>query len=352
MKILKFTVIILAIFAIVSCGNSMKNKPSENVQDMALKNTDNLLGGEFRAICYSGFRSGQHPDRGDGAVIPSYEEILEDLQILSKNSNFPLLRLYDCGENSRMVLETIEKHDIHVKVLLGMWLDAEISNHEGCPWLEQPITNQALQENKLKNEEELAEGIRLANMYPEIVVAVNVGNEALVEWNDHMMNVDTVISYVQKVQGAIKQPVSVADNYDWWVKDGAKLAEVVDFLSIHIYPVWVGRDIDEGLSHSIENILAVDSVYPNKKIVITEAGWATIASEFGERASEEKQLRYYNEIMDWSKANNVTTFFFEAFDEDWKGNPDNPMGAEKHWGIFTVDRKPKKVMSELYPELL
>jgi exo-beta-1,3-glucanase (GH17 family) len=56
--------------------------------------------------------------------------------------------------------------------------------------------------------------------------------------------------------------------------------------------------------------------------------------------------------MDLARTKNITTFFFEAFDEDWKGNPNNPLGAEKHWGIFTVDRKPKLVMQELYPELL
>ena len=43
----------------------------------------------------------------------------------------------------------------------------------------------------------------------------------------------------------------------------------------------------------------------------------------------------------------ITTFFFEAFDEDWKGNPDDPLGAEKHWGLFTSDRKPKDVVGEI-----
>jgi hypothetical protein len=40
---------------------------------------DDLLGGFKQAVCYSGFRHGQHPDRGDGAVNPSGKEILEDL---------------------------------------------------------------------------------------------------------------------------------------------------------------------------------------------------------------------------------------------------------------------------------
>ena len=105
------------------------------------------------------------------------------------------------------------------------------------------------------------------------------------------------------------------------------------------------------MSYTIANVQEVRDSLPGSKIVITEAGWASVASEFGERANEEKQLQYYNWMMNWSKENNITTFFFEAFDEDWKGNSANPLGAEKHWGIFTVDRKPKLVMQKYYPEL-
>ncbi len=97
--------------------------------------------------------------------------------------------------------------------------------------------------------------------------------------------------------------------------------------------------------------MRVKRALPDSKIVITEAGWVDVASEFGERASENKQLKYFNDLMKFAEEKNITTFFFEAFDEDWKGNPDNPMGAEKHWGLFTVNRKAKKVMHELYPDL-
>ena len=75
-----------------------------------------------------------------------------------------------------------------------------------------------------------------------------------------------------------------------------------------------------------------------------DGGWATTASEFGARANEASQTRYYHEIREWAEKANMTVFFFEAFDEPWKGDPDNPLGAEKHWGIFFVDRTPKQVM--------
>lgn len=319
---------------------------SKQKSEEALQTEGDLLMGVSEAVCYSGFRTGQHPDRGDGAVNPSYEETLEDLNILMDQTNFRLIRIYDSGNNSEMVLRVIKENNIDIKVMLGIWLKAELSAHETCVWLTEPIPQETLNKNKVLNAAEIKRGINLANKYKDIVFAVNVGNEALVDWNDHKVSTQSIITYVKEVQHAINQPVTVADNYEWWVSQGQELAKVVDFVAIHTYPIWEGKDIDEGMSYTIQNVKDVMAALPDAQIVITEAGWATIATEFGERASEDKQLQYYNELFAWSKNMNITTFFFEAFDEDWKGNPDNPMGAEKHWGLYTVDRKPKKVMQQ------
>jgi exo-beta-1,3-glucanase (GH17 family) len=302
-----------------------------------------LLHGQVMAVAYSGFRAGQHPDRGHGAVNPDRDDVLEDLQILTAHG-FRLIRLYDSGENSLTTLELIRQHDLPIKVLLGMWLDAEVSNHEGCPWLDEPIPAGQLAANVLRNTAELRRGIELAGRFDDIVIAVNVGNEALVDWNDHMVPLPKVIEYVRHVKAAVEQPVTVADNYAWWIRDGAPLAAEVDFLGVHTYPVWEGKTIDEGLDFTIENIAGVHAALPGKPIVILEAGWATVASEFGDRASEASQTRYYDELLRWARAANTTVFFFEAFDEPWKGDPNDPLGAEKHWGLFNVDRTPKQVM--------
>ncbi|MCY1721068.1 glycosyl hydrolase family 17 protein [Prolixibacteraceae bacterium Z1-6] len=342
-------IVFLAVaFIATSAQKSKKSKETVNMNNAAThsiqQEKEDLLAGVSRAVCYSGFRSGQHPDRGDGANNPTKEQVLEDLQIIQKNMGFNLIRLYDSGVNSEMVLQIIQENNLDIKVLLGMWMNAELSAHETCAWLTEPIPQEELDANKVVNLKELERGINLANKYPEIVAAVNVGNEALVDWNDHKMHVDTVIAYCQKVGNAIQQPVTVADNYEWWAAHGEKLAAAIDFISVHVYPVWEGKDINQGLSYSIENIQKVRDALLDAKIVISEAGWASVASEFGERANEEKQLQYYNEFMKWSEEMNITTFFFEAFDEDWKGNPTDPWGAEKHWGLYTVDRQPKKAM--------
>ena len=161
----------------------------------------------------------------------------------------------------------------------------------------------------------------------------------------------SVIRYVRQVKKSVSQPVTVADNYAWWARHGSALAKELDFVSVHTYPIWESKDIDEAMAFTIANLQAVRNALPSSRLVITEAGWATVAREFGSRADEEKQKRYYHDLYAWAGKMNITTFFFEAFDEDWKGEPNDPLGAEKHWGLFTVDRKAKSVMHDLYPDL-
>ena len=311
--------------------------------------TADLLAGLPKGVAYSGFRHGQHPDRGDGAANPSDMEILDDLKILARNSNFGLIRLYDSQANSAAALRLIQANKLKLKVMLGAWLSAEVSNPH-CPWLTTPIPQATLDANKIKNQGEIERAIRLAKEYPGLVAAVNVGNETLVDWTDHMVSLESIISYVRQVKHAIRQPVTVADNYAWWTKNGPPLAKEIDFVTVHTYPAWENKGIDEALSWSIANVQGVHEALPQSRIVIGEAGWATVASEFGKRASEENQKRYVNELTAWAARNNVTAFIFEAFDEDWKGDPSDALGAEKHWGLFTVDRKAKLAMHELYPD--
>jgi exo-beta-1,3-glucanase (GH17 family) len=336
-----------AVLLASGCSPAADDTPAVSSDTTYAQGPAELLAGEVMAVAYSGFRENQHPDRGDGAVNPSDAEILEDLEIMAAHG-FGLIRLYDSGENSVTTLRLIREHDVPIKVLLGMWLQAEFSNHEGCPWLDEPIPEEELVANTAANLAELQRGIELANDYSDIIVAVNVGNEALVEWNDHMVPLEKVIAYVRQVKAAVSQPVTVADNYEWWIEDGAPLAAEVDFLGVHTYPAWEEKSIDEALSYTIENIDGVHAALPDKPIAILEAGWATTAVEFPDQASEENQLRYYREIETWATSTNTTVFFFEAFDEPWKGDPANLAGAEKHWGLWFVDRTPKKVV-ELFP---
>ena len=295
------------------------------------------------AICYSGYREGQSPIDG---TYPSHDEVTQDFRILDKNWQF--LRLYDCSKHAEIVLEVIRKESFDFKVMLGVDVRPEVSN-PGCPWGAQ-YTDEQLFVNAQANSAEYDRMIELANQYSDIVFAVSVGNEATVEWTDHMVDVDKLISYAKRVKQGIKQPVTFCENYVPWTEKLEPLVEVLDFLSLHTYPVWEYHSIESAIQYSKENYHSVASAYPDKPVIITEAGWTTNSNGRGiepHNASQELQAEYCRQLIEWSHKDQILTFVFEAFDEPWKGSPD-PMEPEKHWGIFTVDRKPKLVMQNLF----
>jgi len=307
-----------------------------------------LFDGQVLAVCYSGFRRGQHPDRGEGAKNPSREEILEDLRLLEA-AGFRFLRLYDSRENSRTVVELVREEKLPIKVMLGAWLDAETSTHGSCAWVTEEVPADKLAANRAANDEEVDRTIALARSYPDVVAAVNIGNETLVDWNDHRVPVDRLVELLQRARGALDQPVTTAENYAAWVRYAPQLAGAVDFAGVHTYPVWENKTLAESMIFTSQNLAAVQQALPGIPLAVAEAGWATTASEFPEQAGEDNQDVYFKDLLSWGKSNNVTIFWFEAFDEDWKGDTANASGAEKHWGLFDLDRQPKKAARTLFP---
>lgn len=299
------------------------------------------------AICYSGYRHGQSPNT---RIYPSATEILEDLLILRKN--WRLLRLYDCSPHAVRVLEVIREEKLDLQVMLGAYLGAEINNF-GCPW-GATYSPEELEANRAENDAEIERLLTLAQRFDDLVFSVAVGNEATVDWTDHFVPVERMVELVRRVKGGVAQPVTVCENYVPWQHELHGLAEELDFISLHTYPVWEYKRVHEAIHYSKDNYYRVARLYPDKPVVITEAGWATNSNGRGiqqENSSEDLQEIYYRDLMAWTRAERILTFVFEAFDEPWKGSPD-PLEPEKHWGLFTVDRRPKKVMDALYPELL
>ncbi len=86
MDLLKNLGLILLLLAMVlSCESGIKKnkevpRKTSQISNPIQQQKKDLLIGISSAICYSGFRTGQHPDRGEGAKNPTDEEILEDLQ--------------------------------------------------------------------------------------------------------------------------------------------------------------------------------------------------------------------------------------------------------------------------------
>ena len=277
------------------------------------------------AVCYGPHRDGQRP----GGPNPSADQMREDLRLMLPHWN--LLRVYGSRGPSETLLEVIHADRLPMKVMLGAWIAAD-----------SPEANQ----------QEVDAAIRLANDYPETVLAVSVGNETQIYWSAHQSPVDSLIEHVRHVRAGVSVPVTVADDFNFWNKPESRaLAAEIDFITMHAHPMWNGVQLEDALDWLKEQIEIVEAMHPEQLIVLGETGWATSVADEGEQATlikgkpgENEQKLYYDSLRDWAEVSQRTVFVFEAFDENWKGG-DDPEEVEKHWGLFNANRSPKPAIS-------
>jgi exo-beta-1,3-glucanase (GH17 family) len=273
------------------------------------------------AVCYGPHRDGQRP----GGEEPDREELTEDLTLMAPHWN--LLRIYGSSGFAEDLLATIREREFDTKVILGVWIAPDAPE---------------------ANVRETRAGIRLARAYPDVVRGVSVGNETQVDWSSHRCPVDTLVAHVRTVREAVEVPVTVADDFNFWNKPESRaVAEEIDFLMVHAHPMWNGLQLEDALRWLERTVAEVQAMHPDRPIVIGETGWATQVHDEGEqaelikgRAGEVEQKIYYDALREWATRERRQVFWFEAFDENWKGGT-HPDEVEKHWGVFTAGRTPK-----------
>ena len=300
---------------------------------LAKRDFNPVLEGKWigNGISYGAYRDGEGPDRG----LTSKANILEDMQILARRWN--LIRLYGADDQSQNVLEVIEENNLPIRVMQGIWLDGHKTEAE--------------------NAEQVRRGIELANRFPEIVVAVNVGNEIFVDWSYHRLDdMEKVMGQIREVRASVEQPVTVSDDYNFWNKPQAqKIADEIDFICLHAYAFWNNKTLDVAMDWTDSIYRDIQSRHPEHRIAYCETGWPT-SRIYGDgsyeggligKAGENEQQAFFDQYDFWVERNQVISFYFSSFDEKWKGGFDgeNPMDkAEKHWGLYFSDRTPKKAL--------
>ena len=286
-----------------------------------------------KAVCYQGYRKGQSPIE---EIYPSKQQVLQDLLLLKDEFNY--IRVYDTSPHTKDILEVIHKNNIDIKVMLSMYLFAE-ENHINHPIFgnESP---KVLENNRVKNNNLCLEIIQLTKQYSNIIFSVSVGNEARSIWNFNRVSDKRIAELVSSLKKEILQPVTFCEEWKYWLTDLPLTAGAVDFISIHSYPIWNDVDIESAITETNRHLEEVKSKYPNKNIIITEAGWPTDTDEKKipkEWATITNQNRYVQNIYKWAKKNDTLVFVFEAFDELWKGSM-NPKDPEKNWGLYFENR--------------
>ncbi|EAZ95807.1 hypothetical protein FBBAL38_00270 [Flavobacteria bacterium BAL38] len=377
---IKSTLKTIALFALLvlvfSCKKESEIQNTPKSKEVTAK--DILGNPNYLAICYGGYRMNSRE------VQPTIAELKEDLKILAA-LNIKVVRTYNVHlAHASNVLKAIselkrENPKFEMYVMLGAWIDCKNA------WTDLEPNHY---EESERNAVEIREAVRLASNFPEIVKIIAVGNEAMVKWaTSYYVQPSVILKWVNHLQQLKKKNklskdlwITCSDDFASWgglddsykTKDLEDIINAVDYVSMHTYPYhnthynpefWripnhQGNLSNEDATNAAMNramLFAknqynsvkkyVHSISPNKPIHIGETGWASISDghygSHGSKASDEyKQALYYKAMREWTNKENISCFFFEAFDEPWKDSG-NPLGSENHFGIITVDGKAK-----------
>jgi exo-beta-1,3-glucanase (GH17 family) len=383
-KILLLTLTGLLIATSYSCNQNSRQQEVQETKNKEVTAKDILGNPKYLAISYGGYRNVDHD------IEPTIDELKEDMRLLHA-MGVKIIRTYKVhlphASNVLKAIAAIKKEDpgFEMYVMLGAWIDCKNA------WTDQEPDHN---EESEANAPQIAEAVRLANLHPDIVKVLAVGNEAMVRWAaSYYVQPSVILKWVVHLQGLKKEGklpkdlwITSSDDFSSWgggdasyhTEDLKKLVKAVDYVSMHTYPYhnthynpafWYVPEEEEGLSEKekvhaamsrardfamaqYDSVAAyVKSLGVTKPIHIGETGWATISDGFygddGSRATDEyKQGLYYKLMREWTNSAGISCFYFEGFDEPWK-DAGNSMGSENHFGLFTVDGEAKYPIWEL-----
>lgn len=333
---------------------------------------------DYLAISYGGYREISRDSQ------PTIQEIKNDMKLLAA-MGIKFLRTYNVQlQQVPNLLKAItelkaEDSNFEMYVMLGAWIDClnAWTDHMPNHYEESP-----------NNSGEIERAVALANIYPDIVKVIAVGNEAMVKWATSYYVQSNVIlkwvNYLQDLKKSKKLPedlwITSSDDFASWgggdpvyhCEDLENLIEAVDYVSMHSYPYhnthyhpefWGIPEEENSLSEieKIDNAMKraiafskkqyedtvnyVKSIGKDKAVHIGETGWASVSNGFygnnGSKATDEyKQGLYYKLMRNWTNTAGISCFYFEAFNEKWK-DAHNPSGSENHFGLFKINGEAK-----------
>jgi exo-beta-1,3-glucanase (GH17 family) len=339
---------------------------------------------DYTAISYGGYRQKTRD------IQPTLEPLKEDMKILSA-MGIKILRTYNVqlqqAPNLLKAITELKAEDptFEMYVMLGAWIDCKNA------WTGLEPDHEVESE---QNAGEIDRAVALVKQYPDIVKIIAVGNEAMVNWaTSYFVRPNVILKWVNHLQDLKKKGelpktlwITSSDDFSSWgggdpsyhTEDLNKLIKAVDYISMHTYPMhnshynpafWLVPEEEIKLSDSIKIESAMQraiefskkqydsvtnymkSLGENKPVHIGETGWATVSNGHygaeGSRACDEYKSGRYHELMrEWSNKNNISCFYFEAFNEQWK-DATNALGSENHFGLINLKGEAKYTLWDL-----
>ncbi|WP_162914814.1 exo-beta-1,3-glucanase [Desertibaculum subflavum] len=263
----------------------------------------------LESVSFAPFRRHQSPLT---RVYPSSGEIEADLAALA--GHVKAVRTYTSLEGMQVVPDAARR--LGVEVLHSAWLGTRLVN----------------------NEAEIDALIEQANRHPDVIKRVIVGNEVLLRRD---LKVPELAAYIRRVRQAVKQPVSYADVWEFWLKNPS-LAREVDFITVHFLPYWEDMPVrvEDAMAHILAVHAKVQAAFPGKPILIGEVGWPSFGRDRRDaRPSRVEAARFIAEFVEIARRHQLDYNIVEAFDQVWKTRLEGNVGGA--WGILDVERQPK-----------
>jgi len=261
----------------------------------------------------------------EGTQDPNLNSAIPESQIRRKirqtQHTASMLRTF--SSNATASLDSVPRiaSEFGMCAVVGIWLDS----------------------NATTNQSEIDKGIEAARS--GCVQHIVVGSETILRGD---LTLEQLIGYIEQVKLAIPGVlVSTGEIYPIWI-DNPELVDAVDTLFVNFYPFWEGIALDRAigaLNFYYNNVVAAAN---GKEVIVSETGWPSCGDPIGNAIpSEENAAFYFMNYASWVDATGVTGFYFEAFDELWKGNyAEGSRGA--CWGVLYEDGTPKPGMQAVF----
>ena len=219
------------------------------------------------------------------------ERITADLAQLSKITSH--LRTYTVDGGMDKVPDIARHYGMTVS--MGIWISADLD----------------------KNEEQIALGIRTALANRRSIDRVIVGNETQTFGS---VSPDQLNDYIRRVRMALPARIKVTTAEPWstWMMT-PEIGQNVDLIFVHLLPYWENVDIRGALKSSEGFYNHVQAEFPDKQIVVGEAGWPSEGRTRGRaEASPANEGYFLRAFVQFAMEKGWDYYLFEAYDQPWK----------------------------------
>jgi exo-beta-1,3-glucanase (GH17 family) len=246
-----------------------------------------------------------------GTQDPDYGAQVNESQIRDRLSIIAPYTLWIRTYGSQGGLEKIGSiaHEMDLKVVAGAWLSKDLAAND-------------------KEIDALIVQAKAGNI--DMVI---VGSETLYRGD---LAEDQLIDYIERVRQSVPDvQVTTSDTYGE-LKANPRVIEACNVVMFNYYPYFEGISIDDAIPAMNGAYKDMSDMSVGKPVLISETGWPS-AGEVKSKAvpSPENASEYFTGFVAWADSNQVSYFYFDAFDEAWKVKNEGAIGA--HWGIWDKD---------------